>query len=143
MRNKLSGKKAVIVFHGSTIGPAHDLRDYLLKEGIGELLFISHPLLYIKDNFGKSSTCEIFREKKLIKTKVSFHWVLPEHLLYLKDSFYTLFWSLTLIGKFDYFFGLGNLNAFAGFILKAIGGVNKVIYYVIDYIPKSFVNKKK
>lgn len=140
MRSRLSGKSAIIVFHGSTIGPAHDLRDFLLKEGIGELLFISHPLLYIKDNFGKSSKCEYFRGKKLTKSKVALHWVLPEHLLYLKDFFYTLFWSITLIGKIDYFFGLGNLNAFAGYLLKIFGRVKKTVYYVIDYIPNRFEN---
>ena len=63
--------KAVIVIHEATTGFAYDLRDYLLKLGIQELLFIAHPLLYLKENFKKSSRYELYRNGKLIKSKVA------------------------------------------------------------------------
>ena len=47
----LAKSNAVIVIHEETTGLAYDLRDYLLKQGIRELLFIAHPLLYLKKNF--------------------------------------------------------------------------------------------
>ena len=47
----LAKSNAVIVIHEETTGLAYDLRDYLLKQGIRELLFIAHPLLYLKKKF--------------------------------------------------------------------------------------------
>jgi len=133
--------KAVIVVHEATTGIAYDLRDYLLKLGIQELLFISHPLLYLKENFKKSSRYELYRNGKLIKSKTAFHWILPEPLLYMKDFFYTIFWCMTINWKYDIFFGVDNLNTFSGYILKLLKLVDKVIYYVIDYVPQRFHNK--
>jgi len=132
--------KAVIVIHEATTGFAYDLRDYLLKLGIQELLFIAHPLLYLKENFKKSSRYELYRNGKLIKSKVAFHWILPEPLLYVKDFFYTIFWCMTINWKYDILFGVGNLNAFSGYVLKLLKRVDKVIYYVIDYVPERFHN---
>lgn len=132
--------KIIIVLHEATTGPAHDLRDFLLKNGTKELLFIAHPLFYVKGKRKDSSRFELYKNGKLVKEGRSFHWVLPEYLLYLKDLIYTILWSRKFIGKSDYFFGVGNLNAFAGHILRIIGITRKVIYYVIDYIPNRFRN---
>ncbi|RJQ37765.1 glycosyltransferase [Candidatus Microgenomates bacterium] len=132
--------KVVIVFHEATTGLAYDLRDYLLKNGVEKLLFISHPLLYLKENFKKTSRYEFYKKGKLIKTHNAFHWALPEMFLYIKDCFYSIFWCLKMGGNFDYYFGIGNLNAFSGYVLKLFGKVDKVIYYVIDYVPERFNN---
>lgn len=133
--------QAVIVVHEATTGLVYDLRDYLLKQGVEKLLFISHPLIYLKDNLKKSSRYELYKAGKLIKTKTAFHWVLPEPLLYLKDFFYTIYWCLTVSRKCDIFLGINNLNAFSGCLLKFLRRVDRVIYYVIDYIPQRFSNR--
>lgn len=140
-KNYWVNKKAIVVFHEATTGLAYDLRDYLLKQGIRELLFISHPLIYLKENLKKSSRYELYRQNKLIKTKTAFHWVLPAPLLYLKDFFYTIFWCMTISRKYDLFFGIDNLNAFSGCFLRLLKRVERVIYYVIDYVPQRFTNK--
>lgn len=132
--------KIIIVLHEATTGPAHDLRDFLLKKGTKELLFIAHPLFYVKGKRKDPSRFELYKNGKLVKKGRSFRWVLPEYLLYLKDLIYTLLWSQKFIGKSDYFFGVGNLNAFAGHVLRVIGMTREVIYYVIDYIPNRFQN---
>lgn len=136
----LKGKKIAIVFHEATSGVADDLRDFLLKEGVAELLFIAHPLLYLKENFRKSSRYEMYVGGKCIKEGKAFHWVLPEILLYAKDCLYTFFWCLFLSKRIDIFIGIGNVNAFTGLILRQFLYVNKVIYYVIDYVPIHFQN---
>lgn len=140
-KNIIPRLKAIVVIHEATTGPGHDLRDFLLQQGIDELLLIAHPLLFVKENLKKSSRYELYKNSKLVKEKTAFHWIGPEYLLYVKDFIYTLWWSLRLIGKCDIFFGLGNLNALAGCILKLVGRTSKVIYYVIDYIPQRFSNK--
>ncbi len=134
-------RRVVIVLHRATTGPGEDLRDYLLERKVKELLFISHPLLYLPENFKNSSRYELYKKGKSVKNKVAFHWILPEYLLYIKDSLYTFFWSITLIKKSDVFFGLGNLNAFTGWFLKFFRHIDTIIYYPIDYVPERFHNK--
>lgn len=133
--------KVIIVFHEATSGLAYDLRDYLLKQGVEDLLFISHPLLYLKDSFKRSSRYERYKNGVVVKNGSAFHWVLPEPLLYIKDVFYTLIWCILFGKNYNLFIGIGNLNAFSGCLLRFINKNSKVIYYVIDYIPHRFKNK--
>ena len=134
-------RKALIVIHEGTTGPGHDLRDYLLQQKVEELLFISHPLLYLPENFKNSSRYELYKKGELVKSKNAFHWVLPEPFLYIKDFLYTFFWSIIFIKKSDVFFGLGNLNAFTGWFLKFFRRTDTLIYYPVDYVPKRFQNR--
>lgn len=140
MRKTLKTCKAVIVFHEASTGPAHDLRDYLINQKIKELLFIAHPLLYLKENFKKSTHYEYYKNGKLILRKSVKHWRGPEPLLYIKDTIYTIILTIKYIKRADLFFGVGNLNTFAGYLLKIFGYVDNLIYYVIDYVPNRFKN---
>lgn len=140
MKNKWSNRKAVLIIHEATTGPGHDLRDYLLKNKIGELLFISHPLLYITDNYKKSSYYLHYKKGKLVEKHTAFHFSLPEPLLYFKDVIYSIMWTMTRIHSVDIVVGFGNLNAFAGLILRGLAISKKTVYYVIDYVPQRFSN---
>ena len=137
----LAKNKAVIVIHEATTGLAYDLRDYLLEQGVEDLLFIAHPLLYLPENFKNSSRYEFYKNGKLVRSGTAYHWIFPEQILYLKDFIYTLKWCLSQKTTFDLFVGFGNLDSFAGLVLKLMGRTKRVIYYVIDYIPKRFSNK--
>lgn len=137
----LAKSNVVIVIHEETTGLAYDLRDYLLEQGVGDLLFIAHPLLYVPENFKNSSRYEFYRKGKLIRSGTAYHWIFPEPILYLKDFIYTLKWCLSQKTTFDLFVGFGNLDSFTGLALKLMGRTRRVIYYVIDYIPKRFSNK--
>jgi glycosyltransferase involved in cell wall biosynthesis len=141
MKTKWPQRKAVIIIHQATTGPGHDLRDFLLEQKIDELLFIAHPLLYIKDNIKNSSRMTLYKKGKIIKEHTAFHFVLPEYILYIKDVIYSVFWSMRYAGNVDIVFGLGNINAFAGLIIKQFGFAKNSVYYVIDYIPQRFANK--
>lgn len=137
----LSSKKIAIVTHESiSRGPAHELKDYLLKHSVSSLLFIVHSLLYSEEDFKKSSRYEFYRKEKKTKITNAFHWILPVPVLFIKDVFYTFFWCGILLDKIDIFFGVDPLNAFVGILLKKIGRVKKVVYYSIDYSPSRFKN---
>ncbi len=56
----------------------------------------------------------------------------------LRDFYSVLFIGLTQKNKFDLFIGLEGINALAGIILKKMGRVETVIYYVSDYSPNRF-----
>jgi len=138
----LINKSAVIVCHDAMFGPPHELRDYLLQHGIRRLLFIGHPNKTLKGNDITSSYFEKYSDGKMVEKHINPVVELPEYIGYVRDSFYTIFWTIIHMGRStDYFIGLGNLNAFIGLLLRVIGVTNKVFYYVIDYIPNRFSNK--
>lgn len=138
----LKNKKIIISFHEAiAVGPAYDLKKFLLLNNTYRILFISHPLTFKREYYRNSSKYEFYRNQKLIKKQKAFHWILPDVLLYLKDIFYTFLWSFKHWDKYDLFIGLDPLNALSGLILKKIGLVDKVIYYSIDYFPIRFSNR--
>lgn len=55
------------------------------------------------------------------------------------------FFSVIHVGitskKIDYLIGLESINALAGIVLRKLGFVGKVIYYVSDYSPERYDNK--
>lgn len=121
-------------------GVGHVLRDYLLEKSPKRLLFIAHPLLYIKEGYNKSSYFEYYIDGKLKKEQVAFHWTLPEQLLYFKDFFYTLYWTFKTNTKYNVVVALDPLNAATGIILRLLGRTDKVVHYCIDYFPTRFEN---
>lgn len=58
----------------------------------------------------------------------------------LRDFFSVLFIGFTSGKKFDFIIGLESINALAGIMLKKLGRVRTVIYYVSDYSPKRYGN---
>lgn len=56
----------------------------------------------------------------------------------LRDFFSVIFIGLTQKKKYDLFIGLEGINALAGIILKRIGKIETVVYYVSDYSPNRF-----
>lgn len=61
------------------------------------------------------------------------------HVLYkIRDFFSVLDWGLRDKTQIDLFIGLESINALAGIILKKIGKIKTVVYYVSDYSPKRY-----
>ncbi|MFH1896445.1 MAG: glycosyltransferase [bacterium] len=84
-------------------------------------------------------------EKYLTNQKTSF--VIVKHnllggnpLSYLTHFAKNIIAAYQTKGKIDTFIGIDNLNALSGVVLKKLGKVKKVIYYVIDYTPVRFQN---
>lgn len=59
----------------------------------------------------------------------------------IRDFLSVIDWSLRDSTKFDYFIGLESINSIAGILLRKIGRVRKVVYYVSDYSPNRYPNK--
>lgn len=136
---RLDNKKILIATHVYATGPAQDLRDYLISQNVEELLFIGHPLFYDKKLSG--SGFEYYRSGKVTKEKYTSIKKEPEIFKYLKDVVLNVYWGIKFGKKWDLYIGSDNLNAFSGIILKWLGRVDRVVYYVIDYNPKRFSNK--
>jgi len=134
-------KKIIIVLHENLpTGPGHDLRDYLLINKAKEIVYVTHPLLSLKQNYANRSRMQVYARSGVIERQSKYHLSLPMPILYFKDLFLTLVWVIGRREKYDLYVGLDPINAFAGILLKIIGLVNKTVYYTIDYVPKRFDN---
>ncbi|TSC88479.1 MAG: glycosyltransferase [Microgenomates group bacterium Gr01-1014_5] len=138
---KIKESKILIIVHEHvTGGVAHVLRDYLLEKTPKRLVFIAHPLLYIKESYAKSSYYEQYDKGKLTKSEKAYHWRLPEPILYVKDFLYTIFWTFKTRSRYSVIIALDPLNAVAGIILRCLGRADIVVHYCIDYFPTRFQN---
>lgn len=137
IKKVLSKLSFVIVSHVSFTGHAQELERFL-REHSRKLMFIGHPFVFAKQ---KRSFATVY-EKGYIKKRAKAPEIKgSEFFLYLKDLLMTFFFFLKFKSKFNVYVGLDPLNCFSGLILKRLGFVKVVIFYVIDYIPIRFKNK--
>lgn len=59
----------------------------------------------------------------------------------IRDFFSTLEWGIRCGKKYDLFIGLESVYTIAGIILKKLGRIKTVVYYVSDYSPNRYPNK--
>lgn len=135
----LKNKKIIILTHVFTTVPAEDLKKYILESDADELLYIGHPLFFVKGRPG--STLEWYKNKKLIKLIKHKNRKLPSIISYLRDFSFSLYWIFKTGSTWDIIVALDNLNTITGLVLKFLGKVDKVVYYTIDFIPQRFTNK--
>ncbi|MBI2268224.1 MAG: glycosyltransferase [Candidatus Blackburnbacteria bacterium] len=138
----LGSKNIAIVTHRSIMPciPGDDLKRFLLTHNCKSLLYIKHPLLLLKESYKLHSEVEHYNGNSPVKTSKAPRVILPESGHYIKDFLYTTYWILKSRNTYDLYFGINNLNALAGLVLKKLGKVNKVIYYTIDLYPERFSN---
>lgn len=143
LKTDLKNKSIAIVTHKSIMPciPGADLKKFVLENNCSKLIYLTHPLLYIKESYEFNSEGSYYAGTKEVKKFSAFHWVMPEPLLYIKDIICTLYWIWKTNQKYDIYFGINNLNALAGIMLRKFGRVNKVVYYTIDLFPQRFPNK--
>lgn len=134
----LKRNNIIITTHIYTTGPAQDLRDYLIEHKVADLLYIGHPLFFNKKLDG--SGFERYKNGELITKKYQKIKKRPEVFNYFLHVVKSLKWVFDTKSKRDLFVGSDNLNAFSGIVLKKLGRVKKVVYYVIDYNPHRFKN---
>lgn len=132
----LKNLKIAIVTHVYATGPSFSLEEYLIPR-VNTLILVGHPFAYTKDT---RSFLRVYKKGKLISEKKFIAWRGPGTIFYIKDVLLT-FWWLMDVKSLDYFFGVDNLNAFVGNILKSFGKVKKTVFYTIDYVPNRFENK--
>jgi len=139
LKEKIKNSRIVIATHVYTTGPSQDLRDYLTRNDVGELLFIGHPLFYDKNL--KGSGYDLYKHGLLVISKYKSIKRLNQLSKFIKTLMLDIYYVIIFKQKYELYFGVDNLNAFAGILLKKVGLIKKVIYYVIDYNPKRFKNK--
>lgn len=116
-------------------GPPDNIIDYLRSYYEGDVLYLQHSLYK-----GDGSVLNLYRNGKIEKIyQYNFHKDWPAILRYIVD----LFFSIKLLIKFikvSVIIAVDPLNFFYAFLLKKIGGVEKIIFYTMDYGYKRFNN---
>lgn len=131
----MNKQRIIITVHYLVYGAPQALREYLMNEKVGELLFIAHPLYAEGSDLSyqeliKAGQC-ISKKTSPLRTKVSV-------LNYFLEAWLTTWWVLRQKGKFDVFFGADCLNAMVGLWLRWLGKTKKVVFYTIDFSPERF-----
>lgn len=134
---KLKDFSFVLVTHIYTTGPPLRFAEYLQKE-VDNFILIGHPFSYTKD---RRSFLRIYVQGKLTLERKFINWNGHELSFYFKDIFLTLWWVLKYAPRVDYFVGVDSLNLFAGYILKKLRKVKKIVFYTMDYVPNRFSNR--
>ncbi|MFA7256072.1 MAG: glycosyltransferase [Kiritimatiellales bacterium] len=131
-------KKTVIFSHFSATGATEELRDWLVRNKAREVVYVACPFMESKQS---RVFIDVFRNGELVLHKEGcLGFKHPEPLAYLRDMFYLLFYGFRFGRQGDILVAGDCLLGLAGLILRAFGAVHKVIYYVIDFTPRRFVN---
>ena len=133
----MSDLKVAVVTHYFATGPGQELAEFLQKRA-SFLSFIEHPFSYSSRT---RSSCILFRNGKPAGHGVSVRVRGPDLLYFLKDLLYTLVFCVRAGERVDVFVGCGNLNAFGGVLLRAMGRTRFTVFYTVDYVPLRFKNR--
>lgn len=133
------------------LSPAQPLIDYLMCKNTKYLAFIDQPVA-LADH---KCCCEIYHNSKLSKT-FKFPKIFSALFaitrkrkkrggtffrLKIRDILSIVYFFLINPRKYDFFIGSESINTIVGIILRKLGLVNNVIYYVIDLGPDRYRNK--
>ncbi len=110
---------------------------YLLKrDEVEAVTLLTNPFKQARDGVSLKSRVELYLAGKLDKTSWGPAGFGHELIFFLRDLCFTFvyFWQHPV----ELYFGVDNLNALTGILLRRFGKVERVVYYVIDYIPNRF-----
>ncbi len=133
----LDGRRAVAAGHVTEVyGPVQALLAYLQEKG-GEFTFISLPFSFSSIPAAAAVDYRVGAEVGRWRGHANKG---PALWMYLRDFIFVL-GTLRRKRGCRLFFGIDNLNCFAGIVARRLGWVTKVVYYVIDYTPRRFGNR--
>lgn len=125
----------LIVAHKFLPQPDDDLVSYLKAKKKDNVIHILHYFPEAKD---RKSELLWYRKGKLYKEHKSPDFIrFPESVVYLKELFFTLWWSITSRKKIDLYIGMDGMCSIFGLILKKIGVAKRVVYWSIDFVPEA------
>jgi glycosyltransferase involved in cell wall biosynthesis len=112
-----------------------------LKGKAASILYIRHPFPDARQIRLNTTVVEYGADGNVVKeiTAPAIHG--NALLFYLKDLILSVYYVFRSGRKYDLYVGSDNLNSLAGIILRILGRVRKVAFYVIDFTPVRFHGK--
>ncbi|RJP17437.1 MAG: glycosyltransferase [Candidatus Abyssobacteria bacterium SURF_5] len=138
MNGRLSQMDIAIVKHTYTPtgGAEQELLRYVLPKA-KSVTYISHPFRDARD-VPLNTQISMFENGELRKEISAPLFRGPFPLMAMKDIIFTVWYLKKMRRRIHLYFGVDNLNAFSGIVLRRLGVVDRVVYYVIDYAPDRF-----
>jgi hypothetical protein len=135
-------QSVVIVAHKFLTQPDDDLVLFLNGLRVEKVLHICHSFSDAPD---RRSSFRLYRNGELAGegcTRDLRSW--PEPIIYLREMFFTAFWTLRKARRWDLYVGMDGLCVLCGNFLRALGVARKTVYWAIDFVPKDrFANRLK
>ncbi len=119
-------------------GMGQELLDYL-RPRVEQVVSIDHPFPYA--NMPLNSTLKVYERGRQTSALQSPAPRGPAPLFYLLDVLFTVYFFVRARLKVDLFVAFDNLNTFAALVLRRLGLVRSVVFYVIDYVPQRFESR--
>jgi glycosyltransferase involved in cell wall biosynthesis len=120
--------------------PETELVRWLSARSADAILYIRHPFPDASRIPPTTTVVDITDGGEDIRTLTAPHIPGPSVVRYAADVLLSVWYVLRAGRRFDLYVGADNLNAFAGIILRMLGRVRRVVFYVIDFTPERFAN---
>lgn len=131
-------KNIVIVAHKDLTHPDDELVKFLRSQKIDNLLHINHSFFYAKD---RKSWYVWYKKGVRYKEHTSVDYrVLPEPLIYVKESVLTILWIFQAKLCWNSYVGMDGLCVLWGNLLRMLHIVGKTHYWAIDFVPENRFN---
>lgn len=116
---------------------------YLLEQPLPGSDFLDTQLTIIRDGVELNKTKKRFLFLKFMKKLDSNKTYLRLKLRDILSNFYVVLKNYSQIkrDRIDLFIGVESINAVVGILLKKLGLVSKVVYYIFDWAPDRYPNK--
>ena len=132
----------VIVAHKYLPQPDDELVAYLNAQRRHEVLHICHSFPDAPDRRSYYRYYERGAMVREARTRDYRAW--PEPLVYLKEMFFTLKWSVQVGPRWERYIGMDGLCTAFGNLLRAFGFVRSTVFWAIDFVPRNrFAGKLK
>lgn len=133
---RLRQKRVIVVTHVYGTGASQDLRRFFILHHTQHILFIGHPLFY--DTHIRGSGYELYDHGVKVYERYGRNKRAPLFLGYFLHAIKSFKWILKTGTVWDLYVGSNNINACVGLLLRKIGKVKKVVYYVFDFNPHRY-----
>ncbi|MDD4026335.1 MAG: glycosyltransferase, partial [Kiritimatiellae bacterium] len=136
---QLAEKKVVIFSHYATTGAPDELRDWLLKIKVKELVYVAFPFGSNKDSFIR---VELYKRGELQGTHRSwFRWKMREPLNHVKDLLYAMYYAVHYARGAEVLAAGDNLLTMACVLTRWVTKIRCLVYFMLDYTPVRFRNR--
>lgn len=128
-------QRIVIVAHKYLTQPDDELVEYLNGERRHKVLHICHSFPDAPD---RCSFFRLYERGQLVRegrTRDYRAW--PDPLVYLKEMFFTLLWTVRHGPRWDRYIGMDGLCAAFGNLLRMFGVVGRTVFWAIDFVPRN------
>jgi len=139
MVQSIKESKVVIFSHYCATGACEELRDWLNKGGVREVVYVAFPFGSNPNRFIGVDCYAAGRHTRHVRS--AFRLKLPEPLAYAKDFAYAVCYAWRFGRKADVLVAGDNLLTLAASLVRRCAGIKRLVYYMIDYTPVRYANR--